>query len=75
MSHVINDDGDSLDLRVVGVEEPLASATLGEDDTWTVDPTGIAEHLLTFDVSSRADAVSVLKAIGYAFEAGGGGWE
>lgn len=80
MSHVIDDHGHSFDLRVVGVEEPLASALLEYDDerggeVWKVDPSGIAEHLLTFDVSNGADAVSVLKAIGYAFEAGGGGWE
>lgn len=75
MSHVINDDGDSLDLRVVGVEEPLASATLCGDGIWAVDPSGIAEHLPMFEVSNHADAVAVLKAIGYAFEAGGGGWQ
>lgn len=75
MSHILNDDGDSLDLRVVGLEEPLASASVCDGDTWTVDPTGIAEHLPTFELSNRADAVSVLKAIGYAFEAGGGGWQ
>ncbi|WP_423488019.1 hypothetical protein [Mycobacteroides sp. PCS013] len=75
MSHLINDDGDSLDLRVVGVEEPLASASLDQGGTWTVDPSGIAEHLPMFDVPDRADAVGVLKAIGYAFEAGGGGWQ
>lgn len=75
MSHVIDDDGDSLDLRVVGLEEPLASATEDSLGVWAVDPSGIAEHLPMFEVSNRADAVSVLKAIGYAFEAGGGGWQ
>ncbi len=76
MSFSVHDNGDNtMDLRVHGLEEPLASAARDIEGVWTVDPTLTAEHLATFDVHTRRDAAAVLHAIGYAFEAGGGAWQ
>ncbi|MBF9326044.1 hypothetical protein BKG71_00780 [Mycobacteroides chelonae] len=78
MSYLIDQNGDSFDVRVVGLEDPLATAypeAYGGEPSpdWVVDVTGIAEHLEHIKVADFGSAYRTLHAIGHAFEAGGGG--
>lgn len=45
----------------------------GGPEEWCVWPQGVAEHLDEFIVKNEDQALTVLKAIGLAYEAGGGG--
>ncbi|WP_234708024.1 hypothetical protein [Mycobacteroides immunogenum] len=78
MSYLIDQNGDSFDVRVVGLEDPLATAypeMYGGEPTplWVVDVTGIAEDLEPINVASFEQAYRTLHAIGRVYEAGGGG--
>ncbi|WP_255800782.1 hypothetical protein [Mycobacteroides abscessus] len=78
MSYLIDQNGDSFDVRVVGLEDPLATAypeMYGGEPTplWVVDVTGIAEDLEPINVASFEQAYRTLQAIGRVYEAGGGG--
>ncbi|BBZ85091.1 hypothetical protein [Mycobacteroides abscessus] len=78
MSFYVEEKDASLRLFIPGSGVvPIAEAwhEAGDDGpaAWVVNPDGIAEHLAAFDVLHKADAENALRAIGYAYEAGGGG--
>jgi len=78
MSYLIDQSGDSFDVRVVGLEDPLATAypettDLYPEPHWVVDVSGVAEHLEQIKAGDFENAYRILHAIAHAFEAGGGG--
>ncbi|MBN7355539.1 hypothetical protein I3U48_03235 [Mycobacteroides abscessus subsp. abscessus] len=78
MSYLIDQNGDTFDVRVVGLEDPLATAYpemySGEPTPqWVVDVTGIAEDLEPIKVVDFEQAYRTLQVIGRVYEAGGGG--
>ncbi|SIM06737.1 Uncharacterised protein [Mycobacteroides abscessus subsp. abscessus] len=80
MSHLITKADSGYRLYVAGSDtdyiahaEHVSGCAQGESDGWRVWPNGIAEHLDDFVVEDEGQALTALKAIGLAYEAGGGG--
>jgi hypothetical protein len=72
MSHVIRERGRGHSLYLTGSDEPVAEA-IPRACKWQVFASGLAEHLESASVQTETDALAVLKMIGHAYEAGGGG--
>lgn len=75
MSHMITNRPGLMHLYVPARgAEPMAFAKSDAvGPGWRVHTFGIAEHLDGFPVGDAAAAMSALQAIGYAYDAGGGG--
>lgn len=80
MSHVIEKTGEELRLYVTGsgaayitYAEHVGGNDEDDPEGWRIWPYGIAEHLEEFVVENEKQALTVLNAIGLAYEAGGGG--
>lgn len=79
MSHLITKADSGYRLYVTGAgDDYIAHAERAVDDDaaaeeWRIWPQGVAEHLDKFAVKNEVEALTALRTIGYAYEAGGGG--
>lgn len=78
MSHLIKKADEEYRLYLAGEGADYSAyaehaSSVGDSEGWRVCPNGIAEHLEDFVVKSEGEALTVLRVIGCAYEAGGGG--
>ncbi|CPT61398.1 Uncharacterised protein [Mycobacteroides abscessus subsp. abscessus] len=78
MSHLITQADNEYRLYVAGsgtdcLAYAKSETVVGGSEGWRVRPRGIAEHLEDFVVKDEGQALTALKALGLAYEAGGGG--